>query len=143
MSSACCDPAKAPSEPAAVDYTYRGPVFRTHQFEILGYVGKGGFGEVHFAKLTDDDGGVRDVAVKQFIPDVGGPARAFRSKFMKESAIHMRLADGCACVTQLVGITDGDCWQVLERLGLYEVIACKCALRSRLQPVPPSQPPKQ
>ena len=106
---------------AATDYTYRGPVFRTDQLEILGFVGKGSFGEVHFAKLTDDDGTVRDVVVKQFIPDVGGPARAFRSKFLKESAIHMRLADGCACVTQLIGVTDGDCWQVLERLGLYEV----------------------
>ena len=134
MSSASSDPAKAPSESAAVDYTYRGPVFRTDQFEILGFVGKGGFGEVHFAKLTDDDGAVRDVAVKQFIPDVGGPARTFRSNFMKESAIHMRLADGCACVAQLVGITDGECWQVLEKLGLYEVIAFNQNSRVGLTP---------
>ena len=118
----------------ATDYTYRGPVFRTEQLEISQFVGQGSFGDVHFAKLTDDDGTVRDVAVKQFIADVGAPARAFRSKFMKESAIHMRLADGCACVTQLIGVTDGDCWQVLERLGLYEVSDLHCGLPSRLQP---------
>ena len=103
----------------ATDYTYRGPVFRTEQLEISQFVGqKGSFGDVHFAKLMDGDGTVRDVAVKQFIPDAGGAARGFRSRFTKESAIHMHLADGCEYVTQLVGITDGDCWQVLERLGL-------------------------
>jgi hypothetical protein len=105
----------------ATDYTYRGPVFRTQQLEIGQFVGKGSFGDVYFAKLTDSDGVVKDVAVKQFVSEAGGPARAFRSNFMKESAIHMHLADGCPFITQLVGITDGDCWQVLERLGLYEV----------------------
>jgi hypothetical protein len=118
----------------ATDYTYRGPVFRTEKLEISQFVGQGSFGDVHFAKLMDGDGTVRDVAVKQFIPDVGAPARDFRSKFMKESATHMRLADGCACVTQLVGITDGDCWQVLERLGLYAVSDLHCVSPSRLQP---------
>ena len=96
------------------DYAYSGHVFRTEQLEIVEFVGQGGFGHVHFAKLTDGTGAVRDVAVKQFFNDAGTPARAFRSKFLKESAIHMRLADGCACVTQLIGVTDGDCWQVLD-----------------------------
>ena len=113
-------PAPAPAN-AAMDYNFSGSLFRTKQIEILGFVGKGSFGEVHFAKLTNDDGAVKDVAVKQFIPDAGGAARGFRSRFTKESAIHMHLADGCEYVTQLVGITEGECWQVLEKLGLYEV----------------------
>ena len=119
MSSAGC-PAPAPAN-AAMDYTFSGSLIRTNQIEILGFVGKGSFGEVHFAKLTNDDGAVKDVVVKQFISDAGGPARGFRSRFTKESAIHMHLADGCEYVTQLVGITEGECWQVLEKLGLYEV----------------------
>ncbi len=113
-------PAPAPAN-AAIDYNFKGSMIRLHQIEILGFVGKGSFGEVHFAKLTNDDGAVKDVAVKQFIPDAGGPARGFRSRFTKESAIHMHLAHGCEYVTQLVGITEGECWQVLEKLGLYEV----------------------
>lgn len=121
MSSAG-SPAPAPANAhAAMDYNYTGAQFRTDQLEIRGFVGKGSFGEVHFAKLTNGDGTVKDVAVKQFIPDAGGPARGFRSRFAKESAIHMHLADGCEYVTQLVGITEGECWQVLEKLGLYEV----------------------
>ncbi len=92
----------------ATDYTYRGPVFRTEQLEIGQFVGKGSFVDVHFAKLSDSDGAVKDVAVKQFFSAAGSPARAFRSNFMKESAIHMHLADCCPCITQLVGITDGD-----------------------------------
>ena len=113
-------PALAPAD-AARDYAFKGSVFRTDQLEICGFVGKGSFGEVHFAKLTNGDGTVKDVAVKQFIPEAGGPARGFLSRFTKESAIHMHLADGCEYVTQLVGITEGECWQVLEKLGLYEV----------------------
>ena len=96
------------------DYAYSGRVFRTEQLEIVEFVGQGGFGHVHFAKLTDGTGAVRDVAVKQFFNDAGTPARAFRSNFTKESAIHMHLAHGCDCITQLVGITEGDCWQVLD-----------------------------
>ena len=119
MSSAG-SPAPAPAN-AAMDYNFSGSLIRTNQIEILGFVGKGSFGEVHFAKLTNDDGAVKDVVVKQFIPDAGGAARGFRSRFTKESAIHMHLADGCEYVTQLVGITEGECWQVLEKLGLYEV----------------------
>jgi hypothetical protein len=115
-------PAPAPAPANAVrDYDFKGSTIRLDQLEILGFVGKGSFGEVHFAKLTNDDGAVKDVAVKQFIPDAGGAARGFRSRFTKESAIHMHLADGCEYVTQLVGITEGECWQVLEKLGLYEV----------------------
>jgi len=106
-----------------MDYSYPGPLFRTDQLQILGFVGKGSFGEVHSAKLKNGDGAPKDVVVKQFIPDAGGPARGFRSKFTKESAIHMHLAAGCEYVTQLVGITEGECWQVLEKLGLYEVSA--------------------
>jgi hypothetical protein len=122
MSSAG-SPAPAPAN-AAMDYNFSGALIRTDQIKTLGFVGKGSFGEVHFAKLTNDDGAVKDVAVKKFIPD--GPASCFRSRFTKESAIHMHLADGCEYVTQLVGITDmvtpeGECWQVLEKLGLYEV----------------------
>ena len=121
MSSAG-SPAPAPAlANAAIDYNFKGSKIRLDQIEILGFVGKGSFGEVHFAKLTNDDGAVKDVAVKQFIPDAGGAARGFRSRFTKESAIHMHLADGCEYVTQLVGITEGECWQVLEKLGLYEV----------------------
>ena len=119
MSSAG-SPAPAPAN-AAMDYNFKGSTIRLDQIEILGFVGKGSFGEVHFAKLTNDDGAVKDVVVKQFIPDAGGAARGFRSRFTKESAIHMHLADGCEYVTQLVGITEGECWQVLEKLGLYEV----------------------
>jgi hypothetical protein len=104
-----------------MDYNFSGSLIRMDQIEILGFVGKGSFGEVHFAKLTNDDGAVKDVVVKQFIPDAGGPARGFRSRFTKESAIHMHLAAGCEYVTQLVGITEGECWQVLEKLGLHEV----------------------
>ena len=121
MSSAG-SPAPAPAlANAAIDYNFKGSTIRLDQIEILGFVGKGSFGYVHFAKLTNDDGAVKDVAVKQFIPDAGGAARGFRSRFTKESAIHMHLADGCEYVTQLVGITEGECWQVLEKLGLYEV----------------------
>ena len=121
MSSAG-SPAPAPAlANAAIDYNFKGSTIRLDQIEILGFVGKGSFGEVHFAKLTNEDGAVKDVVVNQIIPDAGGPARGFRSRFTKESAIHMHLADGCEYVTQLVGITEGECWQVLEKLGLYEV----------------------
>jgi hypothetical protein len=98
--------AAAPSAAAApaTDYTYPGPVFRTEQLENGQIVGKGSLGDVQFVKLTDGDGAVRNVAVKQFIPDVGAPARAFRSKFMKESAIHMRLAESVTGAPALPGL---------------------------------------
>ncbi len=105
----------------AKQYTYHGLLFRKDQLKDFEYVGKGSFGDVHFATLTEDDGTVKDVAVKQFFPVAGIPEKLFRSKFMKESAVHMHLADGCACIAQLVGITEDESWQVLERLGLYEV----------------------
>jgi hypothetical protein len=50
LSAAASSAAAAP----ATDYTYPGPVFRTEQLEIGQFVGKGSFGDVHFAKLTTD-----------------------------------------------------------------------------------------
>ena len=106
-----------------MDYTYRGPVFRTDQLELGAYLAKGSFGEVHCARLLTTTGPPVDVVVKQFYPDAGGQAgRAFRAKFEKESAIHLHLE--CPYIAKLIGITEGECWQVLERVGLEEVGNC-------------------
>jgi hypothetical protein len=105
-----------------MDYTYCGPVFRTDQLVLGSYLAKGGFGEVHSAKLRTEAGPLVDVVVKQFFPTAGSQAgRAFRSQFEKESAIQMHLE--CPYIAKLIGITEGDCWQILELVGLEEVIS--------------------
>jgi serine/threonine protein kinase len=118
------------AENPAVDYTYGGTVFRTDQLELGVFLVQGGFGDVYKAKLRAGAGPPVDVVVKQFFPDAGiQGGRAFRAKFEKESAIHMHL--DCPYIAKLIGITEGECWQVLELVGIYEATKLMCCLNYR------------